>query len=148
MEKTKSILILLFSLLATITMAQEYAIDKVQFESSTRGNRISMEVNSEELTFVKNGNEQKHKLKAEDWQQILSIIKTLSLQTIGQLESPTTKRFSDAAMHSKLTIVTTNEMFASQTFDNQKPPEPLNVLMERLIQLDKDYNKKENRMFK
>ncbi len=133
--------LLLFSLCACIpTTAQKDTVNKLLFESKTRGSSLTLEINSQEVIFDKNGSKTSYKTTSEEWEHLLLVTALISLHKIDDMKAPTNKRASDGAMHSKIIIETTNKTYSSQTFDDLHPPKPLMELMKYLIQLDEDYH--------
>jgi hypothetical protein len=149
MRKIKFILIATLSIFSIITMAQEKpVVNKVVFESHTRGGHKSVEVTAQEMVFEIGTKLSAVKLKNEDWECIITIINNIALQDIEKWESPSKESSRDAAWISSISITVDNDQtFESNTFDNNRSPEKLSQLMECLIGLDKKYNKKDNRFF-
>ncbi len=122
------------------TAAQKESVNKLLFESKTRGSSRTIEINSKEVIFDKNGTKTNYKIKPEEWERMLLVTDLIPLNEIADMKSPTSKRLSDRALHSKIVIETTDKTYSSQTFDDLHPPKPLLELMKFLIQLDEDYH--------
>lgn len=117
---------------SVITQKNE-KIDKIEITEKTRGtNRIISFTPTSKIVSV-NGNITTTELSSIEWQNILKQITTIDLSKISLLESPTTNRYSDKALSSKISIISNGKNYQSLDFDAGSPPKDLenlyNVLM-------------------
>jgi hypothetical protein len=141
MKIMKRILVITFLfLLSIISYAQ--AIDditQIGFSTSTRGYSKQVTIDASHLEVKEEGSRtgkdvnQSRKLTKKEWTQLCKQLKTVSLDEIADLKSPTMKRASDAAMLSTITITRKNGKTVSHDFDNENPHEKLQGLMNEII---------------
>jgi len=118
-------------------------IKQVEYSSSTRGSYKQLIFTPKEMIRSeedrRSSNDEKRstqKLKSGEWKALCETLKTVELNRIPELKSPTMKRAYDGARTSTITITLKNGTALSHSFDNEDPHEQLSALMKVIIQLD------------
>ena len=70
----------------------------------------------------------------DSWSQLLMALQGVSLQDIDGLQSPTTNRAHDGAIHSSIVITFEDGSTISHSFDDEKPHRDLQPLLDALLQ--------------
>lgn len=120
------------------TKNENQIIKKIELTEKTRGtNRI--------FTFTKNllskdinGKKTTSTLSSLQWKNILQITEMIDLQKISTYKSPTTGRYSDAALASTIIITIDDEKYYSSDFDEGKAPKELEALYYELQKIQAD----------
>jgi hypothetical protein len=115
------------------------SVKSITFTSITRGSRKEILVTSKGIKLVEQrlGNEENsttYAIATEDWNKLVSILKTINRREIDGLESPTNKRQYDGAMASTLTFkykVKTHQ----HGFDDGDPHEKLKPLLNEIFRI-------------
>ena len=71
----------------------------------------------------------------DDWARLMFALKNVSLQEIDGLQSPTTNRAHDGAMHSTLSFSFEDGSTISHSFDDEDPHPDLQPLLEVILEL-------------
>ena len=93
-------------------------IISVEYIAETRGASIKIIVSSNKIIY----NRKNFKISSKNWKNILKDLKKISLTKLASLNVPSDRRFSDAAMHAKIIVNTTNYKYMSPNFDHDNPP--------------------------
>jgi len=108
--------------------------------ASTRGYTLTIDVNKETVKIVtdnrrnENGPETKSSVTdPELWNALQKGSKTIKLNEIEKLESPTNRRQFDGAMFAKLTLTTQDSTYRSAGFDHGKPPIMLKTVADSMV---------------
>jgi hypothetical protein len=114
-------------------------VKNITFTSITRGSRKEILVTSKGIKLVeqKLGNEEKstmYPIATEDWDKLISILKTINRREIDGLESPTNKRQYDGAMASTITIKYKGKTY-QHGFDDVDPHEKLKPLLNEIYRI-------------
>jgi len=133
----------MFLLLINNQAPQQGKISRIEFETATRGYHKNITITSRMIMIKQqsrddvNEHTMKLKIKQSDWNDLLTLLKNISLDEIATLVSPTMQRASDAARTSTLSVVDVNGTLYSHTFDNEDPNEKLKPLMTRIIAIER-----------
>jgi len=102
--------------------------EKISLSERTRGtNRVFILTNGKLETSL-NGSSTMKEVTQEDWLKISESIEKINLEEISMLESPSTKRYSDAAFASSIGITKNGTEYKSSEFDAGNPPTELKNL--------------------
>ena len=109
------------------------------YVSGSMGGSNSTYVKQDSIYFTKmdrhgaisKGNE----LSKADWKSISKISKTIDLNGIDTIQSPTNRRQVDAAPYAYLVIETKDSIYQSASFDGGKPPIKLESVVNSIIKL-------------
>lgn len=115
-------------------------IEKVSLSEQTRGTIRIFTLYSGKLESSINGNSDSKEIPLSDWSKISENAENINLEKISKLESPSTKRYSDAALSTKITIYKNGTEYQSSDFDSGNPPAELKNLyneIQRIIETKK-----------
>lgn len=112
----------------TFTDKSSTETEKISLSERTRGiNRVFIFTNGKLETSL-NGSSTMKEITQEDWLKISESIEKINLEEISKLESPSTKRYSDAAFASSIGITKNGTEYQSSEFDAGNPPTELKNL--------------------
>jgi hypothetical protein len=136
----KSLIIMILGYFFTTQNSNE--VVKVEFTSLTRGYQETLLITPDSImSSLDTRSEMPVKVsrvnKKNDWECVLKSLKGISLEAIGDLESPTMKRAYDGARHSTITITTRSGAQFSHSFDDEEPHEKLRTVMKEIQKLRK-----------
>ncbi len=103
-------------------------IQKIELTEKTRGTHRLIIFTENSLTIILNGNKTTLPLSSSNWKYIFQDAEPIALEKISSYKSPTTKRYSDAALTSKIIITVNDKTYNSADFDSGKPPKELEAL--------------------
>ena len=78
------------------------------------------------------------KCPAKAWESITSIIKTLSLESLDNLEPPSKKHQVDRAALATLTIQYKGKVYQTKGFDHGNPPEAIAKLVKEILSISEN----------
>ncbi|WP_242117349.1 hypothetical protein [Aestuariivivens sediminicola] len=78
------------------------------------------------------------KCPAKAWESITSIIKTLSLESLDDLEPPSKKHQVDRAALATLTIQYKGKVYQTEGFDHGNPPEAIAKLVKEILSISEN----------
>ena len=123
-------ILLLFSFSEGIS--QKYNVIEFEYIASTRG-VLNQVIIKKDSSTIKTLNQTKIiKTSPEKWNKLLSLVKIIDLNTLKDLEAPSDKRFSDAALAAHFNIVTTVKKYESSDFDDGNPPKEIKKIVSEL----------------
>lgn len=122
--------LLLFSFSKGIS--QKYNVIEFEYIASTRG-VLNQVIIKKDSSTIKTLNQTKIiKTSPEKWSKLLSLVKIIDLNTLKDLEAPSDKRFSDAALSAHLNIITIAKKYESSDFDHDNPPKEIKKIVNEL----------------
>ncbi|KUJ50432.1 hypothetical protein [Chryseobacterium sp. JAH] len=107
-------------------------IEKIELTEQSRGVNRLYTFTKKEKTTTLNGSSSTLAMPVSEWDKICTEVNLLNLTTIENLESPTTGRFSDAALSSDIVIYIDGKTYHSASFDAGIPNEKLKALYNAL----------------
>lgn len=110
-------------------------IEKISLSERTRGTIRDFTLSNGKLVSSINGNINTQEISQNDWSKIVEYTEQINAENISKLEAPTTKRFSDAALASHITITKNGIDYQSSTFDSGNPPLELKNLYDEIKKL-------------
>lgn len=140
---TATTLLLTISSCKTKSILSEKSISKIEtisLSEQTRGTNRVFTLSNGKLESSINGNINSQELPQNDWSKIVEYTEEINAEDISKLESPSTKRYSDAALASHITITKNGLDYQSSTFDSGNPPLELKNLyneIQRIIETKK-----------
>ncbi|AZJ33246.1 hypothetical protein SAMN05444344_0968 [Tenacibaculum mesophilum] len=102
--------------------------DKIAYEAQTRGSIVQLTIEGNNLSYKINQKEGSKKVTKEQLEELNTIVNELNLEQISDLQAPSEKRITDAALHAKFTIKIANKEYRSSVFDAGNPPKELKKL--------------------
>ncbi|PTT68064.1 hypothetical protein, partial [Chryseobacterium sp. HMWF001] len=103
-------------------------IEKIELREQTRGTNRLITFTKDAVTTYLNGNTSTSQITAADWENISKQVNLLDLPKISTYESSTTRRFSDGALASSITVTANGNTYNSAGFDAGIPPKELEGL--------------------
>lgn len=105
--------------------AGKTVVEKISLSEKTRGTNRLFTITPTKVETDINGNMTNKSISSESWKIISDKIAQINLKKIESYKSPTTKRYSDAALASVITIETDGKTYNSSDFDSGNPPQQL-----------------------
>lgn len=103
-------------------------VQRISLSERTRGTNRSFTISPAKVETNMNGTLTSKSLPADSWKMISDKIEQINLDEIKSYNSPTTKRYSDAALASVITIEKDGKTYSSSEFDSGNPPQQLRDL--------------------
>lgn len=126
-------LLLVSVYLGLFTSISAQAFTKIEFNSQTRGYQKSVVFEKSTVHFVLNSISEKKDttfpIAKKDWLRLHSLVKNMPLKDLPDWKGSTEGSATDRALASTITIVTKNNTYTSQTFDNYQAPKKLLPIM-------------------
>ncbi|KQS94249.1 hypothetical protein [Chryseobacterium sp. Leaf394] len=110
------------------TVVDKALIQSISLSESTRGTQRVFKVTPGKIETTKNGVVTGSILSDSEWKTLSGQTVKLNLAEISTYPSPTTKRYSDAALASVITIEKDGKTYSSSEFDSGNPPQQLRDL--------------------
>ncbi|SIS95041.1 hypothetical protein SAMN05421796_10763 [Chryseobacterium piscicola] len=110
------------------TEAGKLSVQRISLSERTRGTNRLFTITSDNVETNMNGTITSKSLSSGSWKMISDKIAQLNLNELQSYQSPTTKRYSDAALASQITIEKDGKTYGSSDFDSGNPPEELKDL--------------------
>jgi len=108
------------------------SVQRISLSERTRGTDRIFTITSDKVETNMNGNIKEKSLSADTWKMISNKIEEIDLNEIESYISPTTKRYSDAALSSVITVEKDGKMYTSSDFDSGNPPQQLKDLYQTI----------------
>ena len=135
--------IFLIALTTLVVSCGTQKIVSYEYLAGTRGYNLSIKVDKNNIEVVsddkrsENGPEVRiSETSPELWKALQNGSKEIKLNKISELESPTQKRKTDAAMFAKLNLATIDTNYRSAGFDHGQPPSMLKTVVDSLVGLN------------
>ena len=107
-----------------------------EYNVVTRGYRQNIKVNKNNISIVENNSTSKTTLTNPNlWKALQNGSKTIKLDKISTLKSPTNKRQRDAAMFGSLILTCSDSTYTSAGFDHGHPPVMLKTVVDSLVSI-------------
>lgn len=135
---TATILLLTISSCKSKTVFSEKSISKVEkisLSERTRGTNRIFTLSNGKLESSINGIISNKEISQNDWSKTTDFADKIKLEEISKLEAPSTKRYSDAALASVITITKNETEYQSSAFDSGNPPAELKSLYDEIQKL-------------
>ena len=112
----------------------------ITYEAVSRGFFEEISVSNTSFTVCNDINKKVYKTydcPKEDWSDCLELLSKIDVDSLTELESPTSMRQYDGAPHATLTIKDGDKKIRSNTFDHGYPPKEIKELVEKLLTFKK-----------
>ena len=113
-----------------------------EYNIVTRGYKQNIKVNKKTIEIEANNSSSKNGPKktttvtsSELWTALQDASKSIKLNEIGTLESPTNKRQFDGAMFGSLILTNEDSIYTSAGFDHGHPPLMIKTIVDSLVKL-------------
>ena len=110
----------------------------IRYEASSRGYfySVSVDPNSIMINNDRGGSGRLEKATTKnEWEELLVILKEISLENLDDMDTPTEKRAADRAAMATLEIKYPTKSYISNTFDHGNPPATVRTLVDKLLQM-------------
>lgn len=135
-----SMILFIISSCKTNTASHEKTIlkiEKISLSERTRGTIRDFTLSNGKLESSINGSIDNQEISQNDWSKTTDFADKIKLEEISKLEAPSTKRYSDAALASHITITKNGTDYQSSTFDSGNPPAELKNLYNEILRIVK-----------
>jgi hypothetical protein len=140
--RTVGLVIILGAMSLVAARAQELEnITSISFSKQTRGyvdevviSRDSVEGFIENDRVPENSKHYAADVNDDDWTKLILALKDVPLKDIDGLQSPTTNRAHDGAIHSSIVIMFDDGNSISHSFDDENPHPDLQPLLDAIMQ--------------
>lgn len=112
----------------------EKNIISIELTEQTRGTNRKITFKNSIITINVNGITKSSPILTPDWNNIVKETQLIDLEKLSTYTSPTTGRYSDAALSSTITITDEGKQYNSLDFDAGIPPKQLEALYKKLLQ--------------
>jgi predicted nuclease of predicted toxin-antitoxin system len=137
--------LLIITLAVTFLSCNSDKIISYTYSVVTRGYKLEITVAKDSTHISQSGRqvlEKDYATNPDLWKFLNKNSKTVKLDEIGGLESPTNKRQFDAAMFASLTISTKDSVYRSCSFDAGHPPSMIKNIVDELVKESEKINEK------
>ena len=122
------------------------AQDDIRFtyEASSRGFYEIKEITKDSILFSNDRNLKEvevFKCDANDWNELIELLKEIDVKSISQLEAPTKKHQVDAAAMATFSVKIDNETYETNVFDHGYPPKPISSLVNKVLSMKENMAK-------
>lgn len=128
----------------SVTPNSQDKIMYIEYESLSRGSFLQIKINKDHIEKTTDRDVKdiiSKKCSDDDWKTILSLLKTIDIEKIDALKSPTEKRFFDGAPHAQLKITSATKTYISGGFDHGAPPQEIQPLITTILALAENMKK-------
>ncbi|MFD0863382.1 hypothetical protein ACFQ1M_14300 [Sungkyunkwania multivorans] len=111
---------------------------QIEYQAITRGSFYKTAVDKNTISLQKTRDEsavEKAPCSKSDWQSIKEITEEINLETIHDLEAPSTKSHYDGAASATISITIGDKTYTSSSFDHGNPPTELQPLVAKILAL-------------
>lgn len=115
-----------------IQQEKQLKTERIELTEQTRGTNRIFTFSSKSKTISLNGIVTTSDINPSEWQTLEKEIEDVNLSKISELKSPTTDRYTDKALISRITITSNEGNYQSPDFDAGKPPVELQNLYKKL----------------
>ena len=116
----------------------------IEYEALSRGSFLQIKIDKDHIEKTTDRDVKdviSKKCSNDDWKAILSLLKSIDIEKIGALKSPTEKRLFDGAPHAQLKITSTTKTYTSGGFDHGAPPQEIEPLITTILMLAESIKK-------
>lgn len=131
---------LILGLLLVIIGCVSPKIVVYKYVSSTMSGMVTTTVTPDSIIVQKNGRSQSHHSIAnniETWKSLQKISKTIEVNGLDTLKSPSNRRAFDGASHAAIWVYTNDSIYKSASFDGGNPNEKIKTLVDSIVQISK-----------
>ncbi|ESU22069.1 hypothetical protein FCR2A7T_05420 [Flavobacterium cauense R2A-7] len=116
-------------------MNQESALPVLEYEANTRGffRKITVDNKTIAVINVRDGKPTTTHISDADWNELVTLYKSVNKDGLATLKAPSEKRFYDGAPIANFRVVTKEKTFESAAFDGGNPPAEIEKIVNKLI---------------
>ncbi|GGB77009.1 hypothetical protein GCM10007424_16280 [Flavobacterium suaedae] len=123
---------------ASTALKKQSADVALEYEAVTRGTYKKVIVKQDTVITLNENNVNKAittVLPKKDWNSILKMLSKIDYKKLNTIAPPSTKHQVDAALAAGLKVITKDRTYHSHTFDHGNPPEALQPLVEKILEV-------------
>lgn len=116
-------------------MNQESALPVLEYEANTRGffRKITVDNKTIAVINVRDGKPTTTNISDADWNELVTLYKSVNKDGLATLKAPSEKRFYDGAPIANFRVVSKEKTFESAAFDGGNPPAEIEKIVNKLI---------------
>lgn len=116
-------------------MNQESVLPVLEYEANTRGffKKITVDNKTIAVINVRDGKPTTTKISDADWNELVTLYKSVNKDGLATLKAPSEKRFYDGAPIANFRVVSKEKTFESAAFDGGNPPAEIEKIVNKLI---------------
>lgn len=121
--------------LTSESLMEQEATPILEYEANTRGfyNKITAANQTIAVVKERDGKPTETKISDADWNELLSLYKSINKEGLATLKAPSEKRFYDGAPIGTFSVITKEKRFDSAPFDAGNPPAEIEKIVNKLI---------------
>lgn len=122
------------NLISETTMKQETS-PILEYEANTRGFYKKITAANQTIAVIKerDGKPTTTKISNADWNELVTLYKSVNKEGLATLKAPSEKRFYDGAAIGSFRVITQESTFESSAFDAGNPPAEIEKIVNKLI---------------
>ena len=131
---------LILGLLLIVIGCTNSKIVAYKYVSSTMSGMVTTTVTSDSIIVQKGGRSSSYESitnNKETWKSLQKISKTIDIEGIDTLKSPSNRRAFDGASHDMISIYTNDTIYKSASFDGGNPNAKIKTLVDSLVKIAK-----------
>ena len=111
-----------------------------EYTAVTRGYYKKVIINNQTISIFKerNGTPKVRNCSETKWHTLNSLLETINLEQLPNLESPSDNRFVDRAAIANLTIHFKGETYKTEGFDDGNPPREIAELVKEILSMSEN----------
>lgn len=124
----------------TAVKEQENKSVSFNYSAMSRGRFLEITVNDSIISISKNRDSKpvSKTIDNEMWEKLNSLLKSINLDSISTLKSPTEARFYDGASIGTLKISKNGAVYESSSFDHGTPPKEIEALVKEILSISEN----------
>ncbi|MEO6346943.1 MAG: hypothetical protein ABIO60_03450 [Aquaticitalea sp.] len=126
-----------------ISMATQDNI-MIGYEASTRGFYERIWVAKDSVTYTNDRNQVEkttHPISETDWSELMALLKDIDINTLPELDSPTSLRHHDGAPFATFFITKEKVETKSNSFDHGHPPKDIEAIVNKIVSMMEKFKK-------
>lgn len=111
-----------------------------KYVSSTMSGMVTTTVTTDSIIVQKGGRSTSHESIANNkttWKTLQKISKTINVEGLDTLKSPSNRRAFDGASHAVIWVYTNDSIYKSASFDGGNPNLKIKTLVDSIVQIAK-----------
>lgn len=120
------------------------AYTKIWYEATTRGFYEKIWVTQDSITVTNDRNHMtsmNYPTPAEDWNELMTLLKNVDVASMPDLEAPTTLRHHDGAAFATLAVFQNETETQSNSFDHGHPPKAIEAVVNKVLSMKEKHEK-------
>ncbi|AJR04733.1 hypothetical protein [Siansivirga zeaxanthinifaciens] len=112
----------------------------LEYSAMSRGKFLEINITKKSVAVKKDRNASvvSASCKKEDWDELISELKSIDIENIPNLKAPSENRFFDGAAIANLTVHYNGNSYKTNSFDHGNPPEPIAKLVKVMLSISEN----------